>query len=310
MSVRDICEWLLLGGLWGASFLFMRVASPEFGPVALIAMRVSAAALFLTIPILVSREAQMMLRFWKQLAVLGALNSAIPFTLFAYATLSMKAGDAAVLNATAPLFGGLIGYVWFRELLSTQKILGLAIGFCGVVILVWAKLSGVDGLAPLLAGLAAAILYGVAAHYSKRSLKSVPPLVVSTGSLIAASVMLLPLALLTWPDSMPSGKSWMCVAALGLGCTAIAYLLYFRLLRNVGAANAMTVAYLIPVFGILWGWLLLQESVTITTWIGGLTVLAGTSLVNMPQRSVPAASDEEATPLIQTSSQIQETEPS
>ena len=224
--------------------------------------------------------------------LLGALNSAIPFTLFAYATLTMTAGDAAVLNATAPLFGGLIGYAWFRESLSLQKVIGLAIGFLGVVILVWGKLSGITAVLPLSAGLFAAVLYGVAAHFSKRSLKNVPPLVVSTGSLIAASLMLLPLAALTWPDNSPTIKAWLCVVALGFGCTAIAYLLYFRLLKNVGPSNAMTVAYLIPVFGILWGYLLLNESVTISTWIGGLTVLVGTSLVNMSQKSLPAQVDQ------------------
>ena len=288
MSPRNIVEWLLLGALWGASFLFMRVASPEFGPVALIAMRVSVAAVFLAIPILARRELPLMFRYWKQLAVLGALNSAVPFTLFAYVTLSMTAGDAAVLNATSPLFGGLIGFVWFREVLWVQKMIGLAIGFGGVVILVWGKLSGTASLTPLAAGLAAAVMYGFAAHYSKRSLKNVPPLVVSTGSLVAASLFLLPLALLNWPSVVPSSKSWQCVAALGIGCTAIAYLLYFRLLRNIGPSKAMTVAYLIPVFGILWGYLLLHESVTISTWIGGLTVLAGTSLVNLSQQ--PATS--------------------
>ena len=297
MSARNVVEWLLLGALWGASFLFMRIASPEFGPVALIAMRVCIAAVFLTIPILARHELPVMFRYWRQLAVLGALNSAVPFTLFAYATLSMTAGDAAVLNATAPLFGGLIGYVWFREVLSVQKIAGLAIGFGGVVILVWGKLSGVAGATPLLAGLAAAVLYGIAAHYSKRSLKEVPPLVVSTGSLFAASLMLMPLALLTWPDTMPSNKSWLCVATLGIGCTAIAYLLYFRLLRNVGPSKAMTVAYLIPVFGILWGYLLLQESVTFTTWIGGLTVLAGTSLVNLQKQPATFTVDQHAASL-------------
>jgi drug/metabolite transporter (DMT)-like permease len=294
MKTRDVLEWLLLGALWGASFLFMRVASPEFGPVALIAMRVTAAAMFLAIPLILRNELSLLARFWKQLLLLGALNSAIPFTLFAFATLSMTAGDAAVLNATAPLFGGLIGYLWFRENLSLQKIVGLAIGFLGVVILVWGKLSGITGVLPLTAGLAAALLYGVAAHYSKRSLRNIPPLVVSTGSLIAASLLLLPLSLLTWPESLPSAKSWLCVLALGIGCTAIAYLLYFRLLKNVGPSNAMTVAYLIPVFGILWGYLLLKESVTITTWIGGLTVLAGTSLVNMSQKTAPAKIEQDS----------------
>jgi drug/metabolite transporter (DMT)-like permease len=197
----------------------------------------------------------------------------------------MTAGDAAVLNATAPLFGGLIGYVCFREVLSFQKVSGLFIGFGGVVILVWGKLSGVTSVTPLIAGLSAAVMYGFAAHFSKRSLKNVPPLVVSTGSLFAASLMLLPLAAMTWPTTMPSSKSWLCVAALGFGCTAIAYLLYFRLLRNVGTSKAMTVAYLIPVFGILWGFLFLNESVTLATWIGGATVVAGTTLVNLPQQS-------------------------
>lgn len=289
MSPRDVLEWLLLGALWGASFLFMRVASPEFGPVALIAMRVSVAAMFLSVPVLVRHELPLVVRHWKQLAILGGLNSAVPFTLFAYATLSMTAGDAAVLNATAPLFGGLIGYVWFREVLSLQKVFGLVIGFGGVVILVWGKLSGVTSVTPLIAGLSAAILYGLAAHFSKRSLKNVPPLVVSTGSLFAASLMLLPLAVMSWPATMPSVKSWFCVAALGLGCTAIAYLLYFRLLRNVGTSKAMTVAYLIPVFGIMWGFLLLNESVTLATWIGGATVIAGTTLVNLPQQSTAPA---------------------
>lgn len=293
MGARDIAEWLLLGALWGASFLFMRVASPEFGPIALIAMRVTVAAGFLIVPILVRHELPLLLRHWKQLLILGALNSAVPFTLFAYATLSMTAGDAAVLNATAPLFGGLIGYLWFREILSIQKVIGLVIGFCGVVILVWGKLSGVTSVTPLLAGLSAAIMYGFAAHYSKRALKNVPPLVVSTGSLIAASLILLPIAAVTWPATAPSKMGWICVAALGLGCTAIAYLLYFRLLRNVGTSKAMTVAYLIPVFGILWGYLLLHESVTAATWIGGLTVIAGTTLVNLPQQSAKSL-DEKA----------------
>ncbi len=287
MGPRSIVEWLMLGALWGASFLFMRVASPEFGPVALIAMRVVIAAVFLSVPVIARRELPLILTHWKQLIVLGALNSAVPFTLFAYATLSMTAGDAAVLNATAPLFGGFIGYIWFREVLSVQKVIGLAIGFCGVVILVWGKLSGVTNLWPLTAGLSAAIMYGLAAHYSKRSLKNVPPLVVSTGSLMAASLMLLPLAAFYWPSTPPSGNSWLCVASLGIGCTAVAYLLYFRLLRNVGPSKAMTVAYLIPVFGIFWGFLLLHESVTLTTWIGGLIVIAGTTLVNLPQQPAP-----------------------
>ena len=136
------------------------------------------------------------------------------------------------------------------------------------------------------------------ASSSSRKVPSEFTLIVSTGSLFAASLMLMPLALLTWPDTMPSGKSWLCVATLGIGCTAIAYLLYFRLLRNVGPSKAMTVAYLIPVFGILWGYLLLQESVTLTTWIGGLTVLLGTSLVNLQKQTAKFTVDQHAAGLV------------
>lgn len=285
MKIKDVLEWLLLGAIWGASFLFMRVATREFHPIALIEVRVAVASLFLLVPLAWSGNLSLLKAHAFPLMVLGAVNSAIPFSLFAYATKYLKAGDAAVLNATAPLFGALVGYAVFHEKISRQKVCGLLLGFGGVILLVWQNISASAHLSAVIAGLTAAVLYGFSVHYNRKMLSGVPPLVVSTGSLIGATVLLMPVSIFVWPTPLPSLPTLGCSIALGVLCTAIAYLLYFRLLRNVGAARSMTVAYLIPVFGILWGYLLLAEPVSWTTLLGGLVVLIGTMLVNLPEQT-------------------------
>jgi len=280
MQLRDTLEWLLLGALWGASFLFMRVAVPEMGPLALIEVRLLVAALFLTLLLASRQQLGTLQSSWGPLVVLGLINSAIPFSLFAFATLSLSAGYAAVLNATAPLFGTLVAFVWLRERLSWVRLTGLLLGFLGVVILVSAQLGAVGTELAVAAGLLAALCYGLAAHYSRWALSSVSPLTVSTGSLIAASLMGLPIAWSVWPEEQPGLTSWCSAVALGVACTGCAYLLYFRLLQRIGPARTMTVAYLIPVFGIFWGWLLLGEPISWAMWLGGPIVLLGTALVH------------------------------
>ena len=280
MKFQNALELILLGAIWGASFLFMRVAVPEFGPLALIEVRVAIAAVFL-VALLAARGELKKLRghFW-QFLVLGAINSAIPFSLFAYTTLTLTAGFSAVLNSTAPLVGVILAYLWFHERLPAIRMLGLVIGFVGVVILAWSKLSLQGDLVAIGAGLLAAVLYGVAAHFSRRNFQGVPPLAVAAGSQIAASILLFPLMIASWPRQLPSLLSWMCAVALGILCTGIAYVLYFRSLRNLGASRAMTVAYLIPAFGILWGFLFLGEPITLNMLFGGFVVLIGTTIVN------------------------------
>ncbi len=278
MTARDVVELLLLGAIWGASFLFMRVAAPEFGPIALIEVRVGVAALFLS-AVLARRGGFPGLRGrLLPLGLVGALNSALPFSLFAYATLSLTAGFASVLNATAPLFGALVAYVWLRESLAPARVLGLALGFAGVLILVWGRLSLQGDRRAILAALLAALAYGIAAHYTRRRLSAAPPLVIATGSQVAAAVLLLPLALRDWPSVTPSSTGWLCAVALGVVCTGIAYVLYFRLIASVGPGRAIAVTYLVPVFGVLWGRLFLGEPITVETVAGGAVILLGTAL--------------------------------
>lgn len=218
----------------------------------------------------------------QHFSVVGAINSALPFTLFAYATLHVTAGFAAVLNASVPLFSAIVAYLWLRDKLTFIRIVGLLIGFVGVVVLVWGKVSfkgDGSGLA-VLAGLAASLSYGISANYTKRHLTGVDPLANATGSQIAATIILLPLAIYFWPDTMPSLRSWLCVIALGIACTGVAYILFFRLIAHVGPTKAVAVTYLLPIFGMLWGTLFLDENITLNMIAACCVILLGTAFAN------------------------------
>lgn len=300
MGTRNAVELVVLAALWGASFLFMRVAAPEFGPVALIALRVGIAAALL-LPALALRGGPSGLRGrLLHVLVLGAINSALPFCLLAYATLSVTAGLASILNATSPLFGGLVAHLWLKDRLTRSRALGLAVGFAGVVFLFLGRASfrpGGAGLA-VVAALTATLSYGVAASYAKRFLGGANPLAVAAGSQLGAALLLLPVAAALWPAGAVSKRAWGAVAALGVACTAVAYVLYFRLIASVGPARAIAVTFLIPAFAVAWGALFLGEAITFRMLAGAGIVLAGTALatgfVKLPPRR--AAPPREAAP--------------
>jgi drug/metabolite transporter (DMT)-like permease len=295
MSRRDLLDLLLLGAIWGSSFLFMRVAAPEFGPVPLIAVRVVVAAVFLSIVLARGSGFSDLKDRLIPLGVVGAVNSAVPFSLFAFATLSLTAGFAAVLNATAPLFGALVAYVWLRESLAVARVIGLGIGFLGVLILVSGRLSLGGDLWAILAGLLAALCYGIAAHYTKKRLAGASPLLIATGSQIGAAVLLLAPALYFWPTKAPSLSAWLFALVLGVVCTGLAYILYFRLIARAGAARAIAVTYLIPVFGMGWGWTFLGERVSASMVLGCAVILLGIAMatgVVDPVRNKPRSAVE------------------
>lgn len=280
METRDRIEFVLLSAIWGASFLFMRVAAPEFGPIPLTGIRLAIAAVLLVGFLAWRGEARKVLDSALPLAALGVLNSALPFALFAYATLSITAGATAVMNASTPLFAGLIAYFWLRERLSAPKIAGLLIGLAGVVILVWNRTSfgsGGSSWAPF-AALAASLSYGIAANYTRQRLQNVPPLVSAAGSLAAAALLLSPLVVFYWPSVSPSLVSWLFAVVLGVVSTALAYLLFFRLISRVGPAKTVTVTYLIPLFGMLWGVIFLGEEITPSMLVATAVILLGTTL--------------------------------
>jgi drug/metabolite transporter (DMT)-like permease len=283
MKAFDFGELVLLAALWGASFLFMRLGAHEFGPVALAAVRVGLASAML-IPLLASRGQLAELRtHWKGLLFVGALNSAIPFALFSFAALSITAGLSSIVNATTPLWTAVVAFVWLRQGLTPLRVLGLVIGFAGVAFLAWDKASfkpGADhsGLWAVLACAAATFCYGVAANATKRYLSGASPLAVATGSQFAATLMLALPAVWFWPAEMPGTIAWSSALALAALCTALAYILYFRLMSRVGPTNAVSVTFLIPLFAILWGAIFLQEAITAQMVAGGAIVLVGIAL--------------------------------
>ncbi len=282
MKTRDLTDLFLLAAIWGASFLFLRMGAGEFGPVALSALRVTGAALFL-LPLLFGRgQAAVLTQHKGHLFVAGLLTSALPFLCFSFAALSITAGLSSIFNATTPLFGAVVAWLWLRDKVAPLRALGLAIGFVGVVGLAWEKASfkaGADATGwAVLACLTAALCYAIAAVYIKRFLTGVPPLAVAAGTQTAAALFLAIPAWLAWPQAMPSARAWGATIALALLCTGLAYILFFRLMARVGPTNTITVTFLIPAFAMLWGWLFLDEGVTPAMLIGSAVILTGTAL--------------------------------
>ena len=284
MTARQFAELLTLAAIWGASFLFMRVAVPEFGPVMVTAIRVLLASLALAPLLWMSGHWHALRAHAGPLAVVGVVNSALPFALYSYALLWISTGLAAIFNATAPLWGALIAWAWLGERLSPSRVLGLVLGFAGVVWLAWDQAGLRSGAGwgqaawAVVACLASTLCYGFSVNFTKRHLGTAPPMAVAAGSQMVAGLALALPATATWPASTPSPGAWAAVTVLGLACTGLAYWLYFRLIASVGPSKALAVAYLIPLFALAWGWLFLGEGVTLVMVGAGSVILLGTAL--------------------------------
>ena len=280
MRTRDVIDLVALGFLWGASFLFMRIAAPEFGAFALVEVRVAIAALVL-FPLLAMRGQTTEIKTnWFPLFVLGVHNTALPFLMFTWAMLSLTAGTGAILNATAPIFAAVIAWAWLGDKLNWSRALGLLVGTVGVWLLVRDKVGAslTDSTLAVAAALGGSLLYGIAGNFTRRYTSHVKPLAVATGSQISAALVLLPVAILTWPDNAISWQAWAAAITMGLFSTGLAYILYFRLIANTGPTNAITVTYLIPLFAMILGAVVIDEPITVPMVIGCAVILLGTSL--------------------------------
>jgi drug/metabolite transporter (DMT)-like permease len=280
MTSASLARLLALSAIWGASFLFMRMGAPVLGPVPLIACRVLFAAIFLALVSAVLRKPLQLRRNALHYLVLGLFNSALPFLLFAFAARTLSASLLSILNATAPIWGAVIGAAWTRTALPARSLLGLGLGVAGVALLVGFDPATLREGAPLAIGLAlaAAFSYGIATHYA-RSAKTVEPFANAHGSMWGATLLIAPALPFAPPVALPTLTIALAVLALGVVCSGIAYLLYFRLVADIGAASALTVTFLVPVFGVLWGHLILAEPLGWNTLAGALVVIAGTALV-------------------------------
>ncbi|MBL8286991.1 MAG: DMT family transporter [Rubrivivax sp.] len=285
MKRRDLAELALLGALWGASFLFMRMSAVEFGAIALVFVRVAGAALLL-LPLLALRgQWGALAAHWRPIAAVGLINSVLPFLCFALAAYVLSAGLMGVFNATAPIWTALLAWWWLGERPPAARSMGLAVGLAGAIGLAWSRATfkeGSAGITPAM-GIAACVaatwLYGISANYSRRRLAGVPPLATAAGSQAFAAAILAVPAAWAWPVQSPPGAlAWAGALALAFACTGLAYNLYFRLIAHTGATNAMTVTFLIPVFAMLWGYLALGERPEPDMLLGAAVILLGTAL--------------------------------
>ncbi|EJN8557861.1 DMT family transporter [Vibrio sp. Y58_MX_L22] len=280
MTAVSFFRLLCLAAIWGGSFLFMRVAANTFGPAYLIEFRVTFAAVALLLIAVYLKKKFTLTAHTKHFFIIGLFNSAVPFLLFAYAAQTLNASTLAILNSTAPIWGALVGFVWYRSPLTAKSVLGMLIGIGGVAVLVGLDTStiGEEAMLPIAASLMASFSYGIATNYTKNA-PQVPAFDNAHGSMWAAVIWVLPLLPFLPMRAEPSHFEWSSVVTLGVVCTGFAYLLYFRLVSDIGPASALTVTFLVPVFGILWGYLVLDEPVGSNTIIGTILVLSGTMLV-------------------------------
>jgi drug/metabolite transporter (DMT)-like permease len=278
---RDFAALVLLGALWGATFLFIRIAGPSLGPFVLTAARfLLAGATTFAVAAALGARPRLGAR-WRGYLILGGANAALPSVLMVVATLELNASLTAILNATGPVWAALVAAVWLKDSLTGGKILGLVLGIVGIGLLTgWSPIPVDLGFVVGVVFTTLAMLcYAIGAAYASKAFREVPSHTLAAGQLLAAGLILVPPALLTLPSERPSERVILTMLALAFASTALAYGLYFRLLRNVGPTKTSSVTFLIPVFGVLWGVVFLDESITLGTVLGLAVILTGVVLV-------------------------------
>lgn len=283
MPILTFGRLFLLAAIWGASFPLIRSSVSAFGPAWLIEGRLALGALALAVFCLSQRRVFAFRRNWKHFLVLGIINSAFPFLCFGYAAQTFSASLLSIFNASTPIFAGILGVFWLKRKVSTLGWLGMLVGVAGVALigLEGIAVKGENTVLALVACLLAPVSYSYASLYTTHYSKDVHPLDNAHGSLWMGAALLLPLAVGS-PAAIrvPEFSDWAAIVTLGLLCTSFAYLLFYRLLLDMGPVKALSVTFLIPLFGIFWAWLFLGEQITHTMWIGGGLVLLGSALIH------------------------------
>jgi drug/metabolite transporter (DMT)-like permease len=279
-------QFILLGAVWGGSFLFLRITAPVLGPFIVTDCRVILGTLLIGSYILLLKKNIWGQHPWGKILLLAALSCAIPFTLIAYTEQYLSASLGSILNATTPIYGALLSIIFLKERFNFLQLLGLLLGIAGVIILVgWTTVSlTTDNILGIIAILIATCSYAIGGLYAAKSFKGFPPLILVFWQQVFSVIFLLPFALANIPKHMPGPHVIVSLIALGLLCTGLAFLLYFNLIKTVGAHKTLSVAYIIPVFGMLWGHLFLNEVIGYTTILGAFTILLGIFLIYSNKR--------------------------
>ncbi len=284
MRPEDLARLVALAAMWGASYLFMRYAVPYFGPIAMIEMRVLIAGIALIAFVAATGGVVGWRRHWKAFLFVGSIGLAAPFVLIAEALTTIDASTAAILNALAPLFACIVAAMWIRDPITPAKMAGIALCLVGTAVLVGWTPKPMTSRELIAAGLSvtATALYGYTIVFTKVYLREASPMGTSAGTLLMAAATLLPITFFAPPPQAIATiktAAWLAVLGLAVVSTTFAFILYYRLIADVGPVKAITVTLLVPVFGMVWGVVFLGEPVTPGRIAGCAIILAGCSLI-------------------------------
>jgi drug/metabolite transporter (DMT)-like permease len=292
MKSKHLTVFILLAAIWGAGFMFIRMAAPAFGAMPLSFVRVTIGALALAALALLLRKPRLTgAHLWWSLGI-GLVSPALPFALFAYALQTLPAGYGSVLNATVPFWGVAIGAFYFKETIALPKLIALCVAVLGLAVMLGLGTLPVNAasIKAALACILANLIYSIAGYLSKYKLAGADSVGQSLGALVGSSVVLAPLAWWFWPAALPQASDWAAVTVLGVFCSALAYVMYFWLIASAGVIYSMSVTLLIPVFGVLAGAVFLGERLTLLSGLGGAITLIATAVVIgvLPLRKTPS----------------------
>jgi len=273
-ETRTYAVLVALAAIWGGSFLFQRVAAKDFGPLPLVEVRLALGALVL-LPFLLRERARFTRSRWLAIIGIGAINTTLPFLLFAWGAERAPAGIGAISNSMAVPFAALAAFALFGERIGSHRAIALFGGLVGVAILASGNVAGSNVGAAVAAGTVAALMYGISANLVKRFLSDLPAAALAASTLLCGALELAPFTYFMWPADAIPAHSWASVIALGILCTGTAYALFYRLIGRIGAPRAAMVTYLVPAFGVAWGWLFLGEPLTPSMAAGGALILGG-----------------------------------
>jgi drug/metabolite transporter (DMT)-like permease len=277
MTLLTLSELVLLGAIWGASFLFLRIAAPQLGIAPLVEVRLVLGAAVL-LPLLWRERARLPRLPWLKLTGIGLLNSTAPFLLFSWAAQRAPAGVSALSNALVVSFAALLAWALYGEPITARRAGGLAAGLAGIAVLAGDRIGGGAVWPAALAGTLGALMYGLAVNLVRHHLKDLPAGATAAATLLGPALLTLPAAWATWPTQPVAPAAWLAAALLGVLCTGAAYVIYYRLIHRIGAPRAATVTYLVPLFGVFWAWLVLGEPVTTRMALSGALILGGVAL--------------------------------
>ena len=280
MKIAQLLQLLALAALWGASFLFIKLAVPYFGVVPLTAVRSVVATVTLMPILLLSGKWPEFRTHWPHILVIGLISTAIPASMLSISTQYTSAGFASILNALTPLFSALVAWLWLKESMTVPVVAGITLGFIGVLVMVFDRQSITANfvLLPILAGVTGTFLYGLTGNYSRRFVQAVSPIVIAAGCQLFSALFMVPLSFFLWPATSIPTQGWLYGAILGVFCTGVAFILYFHLLEKLGVVRTVVVTYLVPVFAMLWGTVFLAETITLKMLLGAALILAGVGL--------------------------------